>query len=486
MIEPPNLGAIGRLPIELLESILLLVVEDVRLCCLESKDFRCEIYRCGSMDKVLDFRSTSRIFRDDSWRALAKVIGDTKFDVASRNSVENLKAISLSEQLAGWIQKLTLTCQIARPTFPLDLLYMSELMVLDKNNRKPFEEYRPEDLPEDLKREFETVKEQERQWYPETFSVWQDIDLGLFGGVGGTTEPPFLSLHPASNCSLVVTLMGYLRCFTNLDHACYFYQQDIMPARYRELFQSVDSCRVGLLEYGFCRRFPLLNAHIGLEIFMGALAASNTNVRTMELGVQTEEPHAFLTDLPIDVVVKACHKVETLVLRNSYHKFDGDGHYGREPRVILTQRTFPALRSLTIEGSSLNDEDDPRDAPCPLPTAVPSLSHLTIRANFLHTNSILQFLYHYGGHLQDIVFERVGETEFSPVLGVLNALNLERLEIRSGESELWRQYLEQPEGQKNGEMHAKLQGMRRDHLLASAETVVLEPNFRQALDEQWQ
>jgi hypothetical protein len=108
---------------------------------------------------------------------------------------------------------------------------MSELIALDKNNRKPFEEYGPEDLPEDLKREFETVKEQERQWYPETFSVWQDVDLGLFGGVGGTAEPPFLSLHPASNCSLVVTLMGYLRCFTNLDHACYFYQQDIMPAR---------------------------------------------------------------------------------------------------------------------------------------------------------------------------------------------------------------------------------------------------------------
>jgi hypothetical protein len=106
-------------------------------------------------------------------------------------------------------------------------------------------------------------------------------------------------------------------------------------------------------------RFPRLNAHMGLEIFMGALAASNTNVRTMELGVQTEEPHAFLTGLPINVVVKACHKVETLVLRKSYHEFDGDGHYGREPRVILTQCTFPALRSLTIEGFSLNDEDDP-------------------------------------------------------------------------------------------------------------------------------
>ncbi|KAH4018220.1 hypothetical protein HBH98_204830 [Parastagonospora nodorum] len=486
MTEPPNLDAIGRLPIELLESILLLVVEDARLCCLELGPSRpCEIYRCGSMDKVLDFRSTSRNFRDASWRALAKVIGDTKFDVASRNSVENLKAISQSEQLARWIQKLTLTCKIARPTFPLDLLYMSELMALDKNNRKPFEEYRPEDLPEDLIREFETVKEQERQWYPETLSVWQDVDLGLFGGVGGTSEPPFLSLRPASNCSLVVTLMGYLRCFTNLDHACYFYQQDIMPARYRELLQFVDNREIDL-GCDASERFPRLNAHMGLEIFMGALAASNTNVRTMELGVQTEEPHAFLTGLPIDVVVKACHKVETLVLRNSYHEFDGDGHYGREPRVILTQRTFPTLRSLTIEGSSLNDEDDPRDAPCPLPTAVPSLSHLTIRANFLHTNSILQFLHHYGGHLQDLVFERVGETEFGSVLGVLHALSLERLEIRSGESELWRQYLEQPDGQRNGEMHAKLQGMRRDLLLASAGTVVLDPYFRQALDEHWQ
>jgi len=101
MTESPGPGAIGSLLIELLESILLLVVKDARLCCLESRpDSLCEVYRCGSMDQMLDFRFTSSSFRDASWRTLAKVIGDTKFDVASRNSVENLKAISQSEELA--------------------------------------------------------------------------------------------------------------------------------------------------------------------------------------------------------------------------------------------------------------------------------------------------------------------------------------------------------------------------------------------------
>lgn len=54
---------------------------------------------------------------------------------------------------------------------------------------------------------------------------------------------------------------------------------------------------------------------------MGALAASNANVRTMDLAVETEEPHAFITGLPVNVVAGSYHKVENLVLRNSLHNF---------------------------------------------------------------------------------------------------------------------------------------------------------------------
>lgn len=172
---------------------------------------------------MLDFRSTSRNFRDASWRAPAKVIGERKFDVASRNSVDNLKAISQSEQLTRWIQKLTITCQVARPTSPLDLLYMSELTGLEENIGKPLSEYRLEDLYGDLKRDFEVIKKQEKEWYSETFSVWQDVDFDLFGDCSGPTKPLGLTLHPASNYSLVETLVGYLQFFTNLDHACYYY-----------------------------------------------------------------------------------------------------------------------------------------------------------------------------------------------------------------------------------------------------------------------
>jgi len=363
---------------------------------------------------------------------------------------------------------------------------MSELTTLE-NKGKLILEYQPEDLREDIKRELDGVKEQETQWYPETFSVWQDLHLDLSGDGSGPRFPMGLTLHPSSNCSLLDTLVRHLRCFTNLNYACYSYQHDMMPARYRNLFRSVDSHKIHPGSDP-TERFALVNAHTGMEIFMGALAAFNTNVRTMELAVKTEEPDAFITSLPVDIVARACHKVENLVLKNSlqnYYKLQDQDD--REPRIVLEQSTFPALRSLTIDGFSANTFYGSSEyVPRQLPTAIPPISHLTIRANNLHADPLLQFLHRYAGHVHDLVFESVGGSCFTRVLGVLNSISLGRLEIRSRGSEDWRQYLEQAEGQKNWVMQALLQGMPRDLLLSSAKTVVLEPYFRQALDEHWQ
>lgn len=121
---PSPASPIDKLPAELLEKILLEVVASSPPPILDADaagsgaefprhyEIRANIvYRYEVVDSTsatLAFRATSRRFRDLSWRALAKVVGETIFDLASKQSIENLAAISSSPHLAPWVSKLSI------------------------------------------------------------------------------------------------------------------------------------------------------------------------------------------------------------------------------------------------------------------------------------------------------------------------------------------------------------------------------------------
>jgi hypothetical protein len=86
-----------QLPAELLEKILLEVVSDVKPPGSydpyggADRRSRTELDLGHSLaSKLLVHRLVSRTLRDSSWRTLAKVIGETIFDVNSRQSIKNL------------------------------------------------------------------------------------------------------------------------------------------------------------------------------------------------------------------------------------------------------------------------------------------------------------------------------------------------------------------------------------------------------------
>lgn len=112
---------IGKLPGELLEKILLDVIDD-EAPQLEQSSYDESILLClqevEAVSISLTFRATCVTFRNLSWRACAKVIDCTVFDLASRKSVHNLEAICNTRQLTPWVSRLNVAFHVIRHSYP--------------------------------------------------------------------------------------------------------------------------------------------------------------------------------------------------------------------------------------------------------------------------------------------------------------------------------------------------------------------------------
>jgi hypothetical protein len=129
---PPIAGAsyLEQLPAELIENIPLEVVKDVEPPVKWDMEghtiLRCQVQYGGKTNSsnastLLAHRLASHTLRNSAWRALAKVIGETIFDIRSKESVENLVAISHCEVLAPWIHKLTVGYFTVDDIYPFSL-----------------------------------------------------------------------------------------------------------------------------------------------------------------------------------------------------------------------------------------------------------------------------------------------------------------------------------------------------------------------------
>jgi len=118
-----DLSTIEKLPAELLECILLEVAKHAVLPVTEDEDSGSVVYRYAQEEEQacsLAFRLTSRRFRNCSWKAFGAYLGETIFDLRSRQSISNLTAASTCEHLAPWVTKLIISCDEAPADYPLD------------------------------------------------------------------------------------------------------------------------------------------------------------------------------------------------------------------------------------------------------------------------------------------------------------------------------------------------------------------------------
>lgn len=113
---------IEGLPPELLEDILLEIVTDVPPP-IKWDDHDRPTLRCHHASKadssatssLLAHRLVSRLFKNCSWRSLAKVLEETIFEIRSDESIANLVKISSLKELAPWVRYLTFSCFFNEP-----------------------------------------------------------------------------------------------------------------------------------------------------------------------------------------------------------------------------------------------------------------------------------------------------------------------------------------------------------------------------------
>jgi hypothetical protein len=109
-------------------------------------------------------RATFTTFRDLSWIAFARQIDHTVFDLASRNSMENLQAVSNTRTLTPWIKRLSITLHVVEHHYSWR-----------RSNHKDDFEGALENIDPVASQRFDDIKTGEQSWYPETLSLWSDI-----------------------------------------------------------------------------------------------------------------------------------------------------------------------------------------------------------------------------------------------------------------------------------------------------------------------
>ncbi|KAH4237098.1 hypothetical protein HBI06_045970 [Parastagonospora nodorum] len=379
---------IHKLPTELLENVLLYAVSHVNSPGMDEHGRLRNISAPGP-STILNFRSTCRKFRDASYRALAKVIGETIYDLRSKISIQNLETLSKTAQLARWVTKLTFSCLIVNESFPIQLKGFHDTLGPALTKLHP-----------EIRQEYAQVKVEEEAWYSEIWPPASDFELLV------QSQPRVLVFYQSTQCTLGQTLVECIERMANLDHFQYSWaNEQTSPGRYRKL----RSLGVGEMK-GACYPDPTasaLHAHLGLEILISAIAKSKVRPRTLELAVELHESHTFITNCPESLVAAACSEVQNLLLLNSYDlQLRARTYRGRLPppsRASINKSNFPALKNLTLYH---NNRIGINPGPLPLPSEVPALQRLVILDAVLAEPDLLSFIRLYGMHVEQLVLRR--------------------------------------------------------------------------------
>jgi len=457
---------IEKLPTELLECILLEGAKHAVPPVTQDKLSGSFVYRCAQEEEhpcSLAFRLTRRRFRDCSWKAFGAYLGETIFDLRSHQSISNLAAASACEQLAPWVTKLIIACNEAPADYPLDQNWEGILTQLEETEWVR--------LRHDLSSDLFQIKQAESCWYP---AIWKcrDDESPMTG-----SDFALSVSQEADTRALQEVLAKALFCFKNIDHIGFYHEPRTQPGRCRNLF----------------RKFPKISryreeedtrdvgdaAHLGLQMLIHAMVASNITVRTMTLAVDLDEHHAFLTNVPSAIFARASQKLETLVLKDMYSPFFQTPSYEEKARLPITRSLFPRLLSLVVDHGHYDEFTNTRSTiPLPSPSDTPVLENLTVRRTPMNAKNLHPFLQCYGQHARCISFEDPPDRQYRSALESVRNLNVETLEIEhyyGGES-LWKDYKSE-----------LLDTMSLDEFPENlAKRVLLHPpSFKDALERYW-
>jgi hypothetical protein len=205
MFTLPN-SPLAKLPPELLEKILLEVVVNDKPRYESTAHFESmanHIEKSEAISTTLAFRTVCTTFRDSAWRALAKMIDYTTFDLRSRDSIGALEAISKTPEVAPWVFQLNFACHATFEQSPIPLPAAEDYGEILTS------------LSESAREDFLQIKKKEQDWYP-------DLDHRC------SNHMPFPSSAPV----LLKTLLAkHFVAFNNIGHIRYVHAASLPPGR---------------------------------------------------------------------------------------------------------------------------------------------------------------------------------------------------------------------------------------------------------------
>jgi hypothetical protein len=402
--RPPTLAAgassLETLSPELLENILLKVVGDMPPIVTYDDHCGSVLQRCDEgpsygtslVGPLLAHRLVSRTIRDSSWRSLAKVIGETIFDLRSQNSIENLIGLTRCTELVPWVHKLTISCFVVRNGYPYFTGYV------------PYQE--------DIRDELLEVSCTEKQWYP---SAWKwAIEVAEHADSGSD-----YAYSPTDETWALVELLGVcFRSLNQLNAIHYHYDGEWIPGRFEQIVANHTG---SVADWDFSVGMEGAGAHgayLGQFVLVEALAVADTKVKTLELAVSMGGPHSFEIFSPSATIKRVLQSVETLTLRDELIALDPKSPMPPSvSTVTITKANFPNLRSLTLQAwyGWFFRSRWKHMAPLPKPADVTRLTNITIACAQQSDPQILEFLQLFKDTVRSVTLRRM-ETSYEPIL----------------------------------------------------------------------
>jgi hypothetical protein len=338
---------IEKLPAELLERIHSYTVSDIRSPIWLSEECQ-RIFRwreqgergLPTTSQHLQIRLVCRKFRDLAWRAFGEVLGETLFDLGSRDSIYHLHAVAEQQDLTPWVQKLTFTCNILYREFD-DLNLLS---------------------PRALE-EWDSVRQRERGWIPGALAEVRRLIVDR--------SPPWTEANSQPRV-YAANMRKTLGALTNIEEVAYMWDEDLLPQRYKKVWELDSEMHSKAGGTGP----EALSAHFGLTITFEALAAAGIRPKSLDIVVEmTNFNHAFMYAASTSMSTIS-EEIETLASRDRYYPISAHrGIFNADPRIAITKTMFPLLRSLILDHDLIDIESN---IPNSAWSDTPDLRHLTI------------------------------------------------------------------------------------------------------------
>lgn len=411
-LQCANVSHINKLPAELFERILLETADRIAPPIAYDDDCK-KILRYRGVEDPRDLRAAQalqvrlvcRKFRDMSWRAFGKILGETVFDVGSKGSIQTLQAVAGQSKLAPWVTKLTFTCLLLPPNLV----------------SRVYEKYVTTERLEAIRQ----VERDERSWFSDFFDEEVKNLLGP-----ALTRSPDASQDFEELMHMLTDTLSHLH---NVESIAYFWDLRFVPQRYKSIVSGdIGNTIQGISRPVFCVG---AGAHVGLTLIVQALANSGAQPHTLDLAVELNGRHAFYTYASKEDFARLCEHVEQLTLRHKYDEFKtalcGED---QKPTVSLTKKIFPKLRALTLDE---NWKDLYTPSFLPPSDETPQLTDIAVLNSNTEIRRLGPFLNHYTTYLRTVTLQLERAENFDRIIGCVQHLRLEVLSIRQGHERDW-------------------------------------------------